>query len=150
MLVQRVLRITELWGTISFWDKFGFIFVVNYLMVTLVGFALAVFIKPRAWCSICPMGTFQSLSYLLGSRLGANQGIMQWITIADKKQCSTCGICAKACPMGLTPYQAFDAKGQFIHSQCISCASCVYRCPKGILGFKTGQGADPGRLNPAS
>src|SRR5690554_2186625 len=65
-IVRRLLVVTTLWGSSSFWDRLGFIFVMSYLMVLIVGGVLAVFFKPRTWCSFCPMGTMQKLSYRLG------------------------------------------------------------------------------------
>ena len=39
--------------------KIGFVFVQMCLLSTLVAIALGIFIRERAWCVICPMGTLQ-------------------------------------------------------------------------------------------
>jgi len=37
----------------------GAVFVSLCLITTIIAVMMAIFIKPRAWCSICPMGTLQ-------------------------------------------------------------------------------------------
>ena len=56
---RRILNVVNQWGSFDFLDKLGFVFVTTYLMVLIVGGALAVFITPRTWCQFCPMGTMQ-------------------------------------------------------------------------------------------
>ena len=64
----RLTAAFDTWGTAAFADKLGLVFVMNYLMVTVLGTAFAVFVNPRTWCNFCPMGTFQSLFYKLGQK----------------------------------------------------------------------------------
>lgn len=133
MLITRIIKVSVLWGTTPFWDKLGFIFVVNYLVVTIIGTLLALFINPRTWCNFCPMGTFQLLFYKLGKLLGLNKKTDTKITITDEDKCLSCGKCAKVCPIQLKPYLDLSEKKQLDDESCIRCSTCVENCPQKIL-----------------
>lgn len=135
MLVQRLAKVFTIFGTAPFLDKLGFIFVMNYLVVTILGTILAIFISPRAWCSFCPMGTMEVLSYKLGKLLKLNQNSDEKITAKRAEMCHTCAKCVRVCPMQLTPYQEFSEKNQFDNEACIRCSTCVENCPAGILSL---------------
>ncbi|WP_296863575.1 4Fe-4S binding protein [Thermosyntropha sp.] len=137
MLGSRLAKVISIWGTTPFIDKLGYIFVVNYLVVTILGTILAILVSPRAWCRICPMGTMQILFYKLGKLLKLNTKFDEKVTIADKDMCHICGKCARVCPMQLTPYLEFDSNNQFSHEHCIRCQTCVKNCPAGILSINT-------------
>lgn len=134
-LGRKFLRVSNIWGTIKFWDKLGFIFVASYLMVVIVGGILSIFISQRTWCNICPMGTLQRLSYKLGKFLGINRKTDEKITIASEEICHSCGKCARVCPMQLTPYTDFSDKNQFDNEVCIRCSTCVENCPAEVLSL---------------
>lgn len=133
MLGGRIIRAIEFWGQISFWDKLGYAFVLNYFVVTIVGTTLAVVLSPRAWCSFCPMGTMQNAFYRLGKIWGGNKTSDIKVTILDYDKCKSCGKCARVCPMQLKPYQEFNEMGQFDDDECIRCATCVENCPVKLL-----------------
>lgn len=135
MLSIRLIKVAVLWGTISFWDRLGFIFVMNYFVVTVVGTTLAFFINPRTWCNFCPMGTVQKLFYKLGKFLGLSKYFDEKVTIASKEMCHSCGKCSRVCPMQLTPYTEFNDINQFASEACIRCSTCVVNCPAGILSL---------------
>ncbi|MDD2402679.1 MAG: 4Fe-4S binding protein [Clostridia bacterium] len=139
MFTKRVLAVTALWGTTPFLDKLGFIFVMNYFMVTIIGTFLAFFINPRTWCRFCPMATFQLLAYKLGKFLKANKKTDAVITISNNQECLNCGKCAKVCPVDLSPYQEISTKGQLENEACIRCSTCVVYCPVNILSLKCHQ-----------
>lgn len=132
-ITRRLIKVAALWGTSSFWDRLGFIFVVSYLMVLVVGGTLAVLIKPRTWCSICPMGTMEKLSYQLGKLTRAAERTDTRVTILDAEKCRACGKCSKACPMELTPHLTFSESQQFSSFDCIRCGKCVEACPFSLL-----------------
>lgn len=135
MLVSRLINVFSIFGSATFIDKLGFIFVINYLVVTIVGTLLAFFVSPRAWCSFCPMGTLEILSYKLGKLLRANKKTDEKITAARTEMCHTCGKCSRVCPMQLTPYLEFNENNQFDDEACIRCSTCVANCPAGILSL---------------
>lgn len=135
MLTGRLIKVFSIYGSAAFIDKLGYIFVMNYLAVTVVGTILAFFVSPRAWCNFCPMGTLEILTYKLGKLLGANKSTDEKITAARTEMCHTCGKCSRVCPMQLTPYLEFNEKNQFDNEACIRCSTCVKSCPAGILSL---------------
>lgn len=130
---RKILKISDTFGTLSYWDQLGYVFVTTYLMVIIVGGLLSLFVAPRTWCQFCPMGVMQKGSYKLGKLLGVNKHTDEKITITDKDMCHNCGKCSRVCPMQLTPYQEFSDKNQFDNEACIRCNTCVKNCTAGIL-----------------
>ncbi len=135
MLGQRLIRVSATFGAASFLDSLGFIFVMNYLVVTVSGSALAFYVRPRAWCSFCPMGTFQVLMYKLGKLLRLNRVTDKKVTVSATEACRKCGKCSLVCPMQLEPYRGFGDNNRFDNEMCIRCATCAVNCPAGILSF---------------
>lgn len=121
------------WGEISFWDKLGFVFVANYLAVTVIGTIMALSFSSRTWCRFCPMGTFQLLMYKLGKMLKMNRKTDQKVVIKDKEACLSCKKCERVCPVQLAPYKEFDNKGFFNNESCIRCSTCIDNCPLKLL-----------------
>ncbi len=136
MLGIRLYKVTALWGDATFPEKLGYIFTMNYTVVTVIGIALAITIAPRSWCSFCPMGTMEKLSYKLGKLLNLNSKTDRKISVAHEEMCHKCGKCSRVCPVQLTPYLEFDEKGQFSNENCIRCETCVNNCPAQILSVK--------------
>lgn len=134
-IIRRLVSIASLWGTSLFWDRLGYIFVVSYLMVMVVGGVLAVFIRPRVWCSFCPMATMQKLAYKFGKLTGAALSSDRKVAISDPDKCRSCGKCAKVCPMGLSPHLGFADSNYFESEECIRCGKCVQACPFKLLSI---------------
>ena len=107
------------WGDLH---GMGMAFVRLLTFTTLVGMIMAVKTHSRAWCHICPMGTLASI-------FGKGK---KPLYISDK--CTDCGLCTKACPMGLVPNKD-KASGQLEDSDCIKCSSCVVACNRKALSF---------------
>lgn len=135
MFTSRLIKVSALWGTMTFIDKLGFVFAVNYLIPTTVGTILALFVNPRSWCSFCPMGTMEQLAYKLGKIAGLNGKTDQKVSVAAIEQCHKCGKCSRVCPMQLKPYLNFSGNNQFENENCIRCSTCVANCPAGILSL---------------
>lgn len=100
----------------------GLVFLRIIFITTLVGIALGIVYKPRAWCNICPMGSLAA-----------------WVSHHRKPKpllvhasCVSCGLCARSCPMQLTPH----VDPTFTNPDCLKCGHCVDACPKGALRFK--------------
>ncbi len=132
-LVSRIGPVLASWGASGFWDRLGYVFVFNYLVVTVVGSVLALTVNARAWCSICPMGTFQEISHRLGSRLGVNDVTDVVLRADSPDECKECGLCAMVCPMQLSPYTGWDERGRFDDERCIRCGLCSQHCPMDII-----------------
>jgi ferredoxin-type protein NapH len=105
-------------------SSIGLVFLRIILITTLVGLVLALVYSPRTWCSFCPMGTFAALV-----SEGKNPIIVD-------QHCVSCGLCARACPMGLEPNKAPNKL--FAHPDCIKCGACITSCPKHALQFVKG------------
>ncbi|UCD34832.1 MAG: 4Fe-4S binding protein [Nitrospiraceae bacterium] len=107
------------WG-----DSFGIgrAFVMVLTITTTVGIVLGAVFKPRAWCQICPMGT-------LGSWISRGK---QPLYVSE--QCRDCSLCAKVCPMQLSPGEMKG--GLMTDGDCIKCSSCVAACPVKALNFR--------------
>jgi NAD(P)H-flavin reductase/ferredoxin len=134
---RKLIRIAALWGSYSFIERLGYIFVNTYLMVLVVGGAVALLVNSRTWCQFCPMGTLQKLSYRLGKAVGVAKHTEKRITIESKDKCHTCGKCARVCPFQLTPYMEFNENNQFDNINCIKCTTCVENCPANLLSLET-------------
>lgn len=140
MITSRTIKAFEVFGTASFWDRLGYVFIFNYLIVTIVGTILAVFVNSRSWCSFCPMGTMELLLYKLGKVLGLNKKTDLKITASNPDKCIACGKCSKVCPVQLEPYKNFSDNNQFQNTACIKCSTCVVNCPVKVLSLqKEGQ-----------
>ncbi len=141
MLGYRLSATLDAWGSMAFADQVGAVFVFNYLAVTIVGTALGLFINPRAWCSFCPMGTFQVLLYRLGRTLRLNRGTDVGPNMPDPSACRDCGLCGRVCPMQLQPHRILDSAGHVADDGCIRCGVCAENCPVGALQMSA-RGAD--------
>lgn len=91
-------------------------------ITTVAGIIMGLFIHPRAWCHICPMGT---LGYWL------SKGKEPLFISQD---CVSCRACARVCPMQLKPYEYKD-DGTMGDNDCIKCGTCVASCPHHALYF---------------
>lgn len=134
--IRKIINISQYWRTYDILDKLGALFSNTYIMVFIVGGALAIFLNSRAWCQFCPMGTMQKFSHSLGKKLGITKKTEKKITISDKKKCLQCRLCAKVCPFQLEPYKEFSDKNQFDNIDCIKCNTCVANCPVKILSLE--------------
>ncbi len=103
-------------------EKIGATFVMMWTLSTFLAVGLGLFWKPRSWCKICPMATFQGLfpscNYVL--------------QVASS--CKQCGICEKVCPLEMNP-GAHREKGFVESGKCMRCANCVQNCPRQALAF---------------
>jgi NAD(P)H-flavin reductase/NAD-dependent dihydropyrimidine dehydrogenase PreA subunit len=134
-LINKFIKVAGIYGSSSFFDKIGLIFVSSYLMVSILGGFLAIVVAPRTWCNFCPMGVLQKISYTLGRAIGVTKITDEKITVTKSEMCHKCGKCSRVCPMQLTPYTQFDDKNQFDEINCLKCSTCVEHCPAGILSL---------------
>ncbi|RKM61241.1 4Fe-4S binding protein [Butyrivibrio sp. CB08] len=87
----------------------------------------------RATCHyICWMAPFM----VIGSSIERFLHLPQLHVEADKSKCVSCGMCSKACPMGLdVKKMVADGTGPKC-TECIQCGACVDECPKKVLKYK--------------
>ena len=136
MFALRILRVAGSWGTLSFYDKLGFVLALNYLIPTILGVILALGVSSRAWCSICPMGMMQQIVYKVGTLTRLNQRTDHKLSLTQAAKCHKCAKCARVCPMQLTPYREADDQGILHADACIRCGTCVAHCPAGVLSIQ--------------
>ncbi|HEY3396061.1 MAG TPA: 4Fe-4S dicluster domain-containing protein [Armatimonadota bacterium] len=100
----------------------GAVFVSMCAITTGIGLLLGVLYQPRAWCAICPVGTFA----------GAVGGHKHALTIAEG--CVSCRRCEKVCPLNLEIAKHAEA-GVLENRDCVHCHECIKACPKQLLDF---------------
>lgn len=121
LMAMLTFQITRLWPDPYAIGKF---FVVLLTITTVVGVFMALFLHQRAWCSICPIGS-------LSSWVGKNRYPLSM----DKGACVSCGLCAKACPMQLSPQEMKEGEAMAYRGDCLKCGLCAKACPKQALCF---------------
>lgn len=122
MVLMGVLGVQTyiFWGD---WARVGLAFVMLLTVTTIIGIALGMLWRERAWCMICPMGT-------IGALMSTGK---EPLSIKDSA-CNSCGACEKVCPMQINP-EKFRSGGVVADNDCIKCRSCVSVCPKKALTF---------------
>ena len=94
-------------------------------LVLAVVLIAALFVE-RPWCRYaCP----------LGAATGLVGKLSPFYLKREAAACTACGICTKACPVGLPVHTATTIK----HADCMTCLECVGECPRdGALELKLG------------
>ncbi|NLT24204.1 MAG: 4Fe-4S binding protein [Syntrophorhabdus sp.] len=121
LMAMLTFQIVRLWPDPYAIGKF---FVVLLTITTVVGVFMALFLHQRAWCSICPIGS-------LSSWVGKNRYPLRM----DKDACVSCGLCAKTCPMQLSPQEMKESEVMAFRGDCLKCGLCAKACPKQALCF---------------
>lgn len=116
IIFNFTMGIYKNWGNLY---GIGFVFYKIIVITSIVGIVLGLFYNQRTWCNFCPMGTLSALVAKIKGRK---------INLEVDSSCVSCGLCAKACPMGISPKEYKEGKVQ--DSDCIFCQKCVYKCPK--------------------
>ncbi len=130
---RRLLRAINYWGQLEFIDKLGYVFVITYLVVFVLGFVLALIFHHRSWCHICPMGTMQKLTFKIGEKTKISTRTNNVLHISSIDKCLKCGICSNVCPMHINVFKEFSEDNKLQNINCIKCGNCVKKCPINIL-----------------
>jgi ferredoxin-type protein NapH len=97
-----------------------------FVMMWAVSTGFAIFFgfgwKPRSWCSVCPMATFQGF-------FPARKFVLR-----VDESCKQCGLCQKVCPIETYP-GSFKEAGVVNGNLCMRCGNCVENCPVNALSF---------------
>lgn len=92
-----------------------------YLSVFTAAIAVAgSFFKDRFFCNICPMGFVIGLFYRICPVKIRKSGT----------DCTECGGCYDACPVGIKSVYTEHEKKDLTCSQCLMCGKCVNQCPR--------------------
>ena len=122
------------WGD---WGAMGFVFWKIILLTTIVGITLSFIYAPRTWCSFCPMG---SLSSWVAPKKGPLPKVYKSIHVSSLCE-EKCKLCARVCPMQLTPYSSRGEQLGYLHPDCLKCRKCERACPTKIIKYtKTNEG----------
>ena len=100
-------------GDLTHWGR---VFVRICILTTGVGVVLALTIRPRSWCSFCPMGTLQNA-------IGGRKPVLYL-----GEGCRGCRQCERACPMNLSII-GDQRPGPLVVRDCLQCAECQLACP---------------------
>jgi len=92
----------------------------------ILGFFVSLFalsrLSPRFWCRyICPSGAILGL---FSKRPFLRRQVSE--------ECTSCGICARACPMQAIDFDNFKRTN---HSECLVCQTCQEKCPEKAVSF---------------
>lgn len=103
----------------------GGVFRTMWIISMSLAIGLGFYFKPRAWCTICPMGSMQGISSKNTYLLTVNE------------HCVECRKCQKVCPISTYPgeFHQKDSLGQVPSVECLRCSNCVVNCPKKALSF---------------
>jgi ferredoxin-type protein NapH len=104
-------------------ENIAFAFVKTLIITTIFSIILAIFLRARVWCVLCPVGTFSGL-------IGGQKNSLK----IDNTKCTSCTICQQVCPLSLAPYQDREL-GKLKSKDCLKCNTCVVNCPKKALCF---------------
>ena len=104
----------------------GHVFRTMWIISVLLAVMTGIYLKPRFWCSVCPMGTLQGV-------LSKNTHLL---SLDDS--CIECRKCEKVCPIGTYPgaYKVAGKIAQIPSGECLRCSNCIVNCPKDALSFK--------------
>lgn len=115
------LQIIRLWP--DPW-AIGGAFILLLTITTALGVVLGVIYQQRTWCYLCPIGT-------MSNWVGKNR---RPLTLAAER-CLECHLCAKNCPMQLTPAALKEQEAMPHRGDCLKCRLCVASCPAAALAF---------------
>lgn len=122
LMTVLTTQIIRLWP--DPWAIGGF-FVIMLSVTTGLGLILGVIYQQRNWCYICPIGT-------MSNWVGKNRKPL----VLEEAKCLDCNLCAKKCPMQLSPVSLKEPEGMANRGDCLKCSICVNHCPTAALHWE--------------
>lgn len=110
---------------------------ITLVMIVAIAALPALLLGRHAFCRyLCPFAPYNIIGTLVGRALRLPQLQLRLTGNA----CSSCGSCAKTCPMSL-PVDQMVAEGDLHRTDCIMCGSCADGCRRGVIAYRfaTGQ-----------
>jgi polyferredoxin len=124
LMTVLTVQIVRLWP--DAWAIGGF-FVLLLSITTGAGVVLGLIFQQRTWCYLCPIGT-------MSNWVGKNRRPLHLAA----ERCKECNLCARDCPMQLTPAALKNHEVMPHRGDCLKCSLCVGNCPTGALTFQDG------------
>jgi ferredoxin len=108
------------------------------VVVSVLSGAIGVGLYPlggtRQWCrNFCPMAGI----------LGLLQKFGRYRIRVKDDMCISCGMCTKACEMGIDVRAYAQANQSFTRASCVGCGMCAEACPRGVLALENRFERDP-------
>jgi len=130
-----ILGIIPYWLT---WETISYTWLFYHLGAFSFYLTFAYYTHGRAWCRyFCPLGAALSLP-----------GVFSMVKLHyNWMWCTKCGLCAKACPMGIDPIKTSTLKNRL---ECIKCGRCVKVCPNHCLAVGIAPLLTPGKEEKAT
>jgi polyferredoxin len=122
LMTVLTVQIIRLWP--DPWAIGGF-FVIMLSVTTGLGLILGIIYQQRNWCYICPIGT-------MSNWVGKNRQPL----LLENAKCIDCNLCAKKCPMQLSPVSLKEPEGMANRGDCLKCSICVDNCPTAALSWE--------------
>jgi ferredoxin-type protein NapH len=104
---------------------------ITLTMIVAIAAVPALLLGRHAFCRyLCPFAPYNIIATLAGRALHLPQLQLR----LTGKACSSCGSCAKTCPMSL-PVDQMVAEGDLRRTDCIMCGSCADGCSRGVIAY---------------
>jgi polyferredoxin len=123
LMTVLTVQIIRLWP--DPWAIGGF-FVIMLSVTTGLGLILGIIFQQRNWCYICPIGT-------MSNWVGKNRKPL----VLEEAKCLECNLCARKCPMQLSPVSLKEPAGMANRGDCLKCSICVDNCPTAALSWES-------------
>jgi ferredoxin-type protein NapH len=124
-MVMMGINLYNLYPSVGLFNGVGITLTRLLIVSTIAAILLSIFVHPRAWCAICPGGTFAKITALYNPKT-------PYLIIEDT--CEECHTCSQVCPLKIDSSN-YKAEGVVNHPDCLKCFTCLKNCPTESLQF---------------